>query len=173
MRTLWSPWRMKYMVGKVKSEDCIFCRATKQADGPENLVVWRGNYTFIILNLYPYTSGHAMVVPYEHKDSVEDLDPATRAEMMELITMLMRALRVVYSPHAFNIGANIGAAAGAGIAAHVHMHVVPRWSGDTNFMSTVGETRVVPEVPSETYRRIRRQMEKDLGDPGALPPSTL
>jgi ATP adenylyltransferase len=153
---------MKYMIGNVKSEDCLFCRSVKQADGPENLVVWRGKYAFIILNLYPYTSGHAMVVPYDHSDSIEDLRPESRAEMMELITVLMRALRTVYKPHAFNIGANIGAAAGAGIAAHVHIHVVPRWNGDTNFMSTIGETRVVPEVPSETYRRLRRQIESDL-----------
>ena len=162
MRTLWSPWRMKYIIGQVKSEDCIFCRALKQEDGPENLIVWRGNYTFIILNLYPYTSGHAMVVPYEHRDSLEDLDPEVRAEMMELITSLMRSLRSIYNPQAFNIGGNIGAAAGAGIAAHVHLHVVPRWAGDTNFMSTIGETRVVPEIPSETYRRLRKQLKKDL-----------
>lgn len=162
MKTLWSPWRMKYIIGQVKSEDCIFCRALKQEDGPENLVVWRARYSFIILNLYPYTSGHAMVVPYEHKDSLEDLDAGVRAEMMELITALMRSLRTIYNPQAFNIGANIGAAAGAGIAAHVHLHVVPRWSGDTNFMSTIGETRVVPEIPTETYRRLRKQLEKDL-----------
>lgn len=162
MRTLWSPWRMKYIIGHVKSEDCIFCKALKQADGPENLVVWRGRYAFIILNLYPYSSGHAMVVPFEHKDSLEDLEPEVRAEMMELIAALMRALRSVYNPQAFNVGANIGAAAGAGIAAHVHVHVVPRWAGDTNFMSTVGETRVVPEVPSETFRRLREQLQSDL-----------
>jgi ATP adenylyltransferase len=162
MRTLWSPWRMKYMIGNVASEDCLFCRAVKQADGPENLVVWRSKHAFIILNLYPYTSGHSMVVPYDHSDSIEDLRPEVRAEMMELMAMLMRALRAIYKPQAFNIGANIGAAAGAGIAAHVHLHVVPRWSGDTNFMSTIGETRVVPEVPAETYRRLRRQIEADL-----------
>ena len=155
---------MKYVAGgAVKTEDCVFCRAIKQADGPENLIVWRGKYSFIILNLFPYTSGHAMVVPYEHIDSIEDLASETRSEMMEFIAILMRALRAVYSPQAFNIGANIGAAAGAGIAAHVHMHIVPRWSGDTNFMSTIGETRVIPEAPAETYRRIHRQIEKDLG----------
>jgi ATP adenylyltransferase len=162
MKTLWSPWRMKYIIGQVKSEDCIFCRALKQEDGPENLVVWRGKFSFIILNLYPYTNGHSMVVPYEHRDTLEDLDSEVRAEMMELITALMRSLRSIYNPQAFNIGANIGAAAGAGIAAHVHLHVVPRWNGDTNFMSTVGETRVVSEVPAETYRRLRKQLEKDL-----------
>jgi ATP adenylyltransferase len=153
---------MKYMIGQVKSEDCVFCRALKQQDGPENLIVWRGKYSFIILNLYPYTSGHAMVVPFEHKDTLEDLEPEVRAEMMEFIAALMRSLRAVYNPQAFNMGANIGAAAGAGIAAHVHLHVVPRWAGDTNFMSTVGETRVVPELPADTYRRLRKQLEKDL-----------
>jgi ATP adenylyltransferase len=153
---------MKYIIGHVKSKDCVFCRALKQEDGPDNLIVWRGKYSFIILNLYPYTSGHAMVVPFEHKDSLEDLDPHVRAEIMELIAALMRSLRVVYDPQAFNIGANIGAAAGAGIAAHVHVHVVPRWNGDTNFMSAIGQTRVVPEVPEETYKRVRAQLEKDL-----------
>jgi ATP adenylyltransferase len=153
---------MKYIIGQVKSIDCIFCRALKQVDGVENLIVWRGKYAFIILNLYPYTSGHSMVVPYEHKDSLEDLDPEVRAEMMELIAAVMRSLRTIYNPDAFNIGANIGAAAGAGIAAHVHLHVVPRWTGDTNFMSTVGETRVVPEVPSETFLRLSQQLHQDL-----------
>jgi ATP adenylyltransferase len=154
---------MKYIAGQVKKEDCVFCRALKQEDGEENLIVWRGKYSFIILNLYPYTSGHAMVVPFEHKDSLEDLEPAVRAEMMELIAALMRCLRGLYNPDAFNIGANIGAAAGAGIAAHVHLHVVPRWTGDTNFMTTVGETRVVPEVPAVTFRRVSKRLKEELG----------
>lgn len=165
MRTLWSPWRKKYIEGGGKSEGCVFCTAAAQADGVENLVVWRGEFSYIILNLFPYTSGHAMVVPFEHINSIEDLRSEVRAEMMELIACLMHALRKVYSPEGFNLGANIGGSAGAGIAEHVHLHVVPRWSGDTNFMTTVGEVRVVPETPEETYRRVRRQLEIEMGGP--------
>ncbi len=160
MQTLWTPWRMKYMMDPVKSAECVFCRAVKQADGADNLVVLRGEKAFVILNRYPYTSGHIMVVPYEHQPSFEDLDSATRAEIMELMNTMMVSLRAIYNPSAFNIGANIGEAAGAGIAAHVHLHVVPRWSGDNNFMATIGETRVLPEALADTYRRIRRQLEK-------------
>lgn len=160
MQTLWTPWRMKYMMDPVKSAECVFCRAVKQADGTDNLVVLRGEKAFVILNRYPYTSGHVMVVPYEHQPSFENLDSATRAEIMELMNTMMVSLRAIYSPSAFNIGANIGEAAGAGIAAHVHLHVVPRWSGDNNFMATIGETRVLPEALADTYRRIRRQLEK-------------
>ncbi len=160
MQTLWTPWRMKYMMDHEKSAECVFCRAIRQADGPDNLIVYRGEKAFIILNRYPYTSGHVMIVPFEHQPSFENLDSATRAEIMELMNISMISLRAIYNPAAFNMGANIGEAAGAGIAAHVHLHVVPRWAGDNNFMATIGETRVLPEALPDTYRRIRRQLEK-------------
>ena len=157
MDHLWSPWRMKYIQQNEPPAGCVFCLAAQQADDRENLVVVRGKYSFVILNRYPYTSGHLMVVPYLHKSSIEDLDQETRQEMIEQVSQAMGVLRNVYQPEAFNFGANIGAAAGAGIAEHVHIHLVPRWSGDTNFMSTVGETRVLPEDLAETYRRIHEQ----------------
>ncbi|WP_298002633.1 HIT domain-containing protein [Anaerolinea thermophila] len=165
MQTLWSPWRMRYMMDNNKTETCIFCDALRQPDGVENLIVWRGEKSFVILNRYPYTTGHVMVVPVAHVDSLEKLDSATRSEMMELMTEMMILLRDEYHPEAFNLGANIGAAAGAGIAEHVHLHIVPRWQGDTNFMSTIGETRVIPEDLTETYRRIRVRVDERLRKP--------
>jgi ATP adenylyltransferase len=155
MDYLWSPWRMKYIQAHQTGDACIFCQAAQREDGPENLIVKRGEHCFVILNRYPYTSGHLMVVPFEHVPSLENLRPADRAEMMDLISAAMAALRRVYNPEAFNLGANIGAAAGAGVAGHFHIHVVPRWMGDTNFMSTVGETRVLPEALEDTYRRLK------------------
>ncbi|HHY89195.1 MAG TPA: HIT domain-containing protein [Chloroflexi bacterium] len=154
MNYLWSPWRMKYILKHEPRSGCIFCKALECEDGPENLIVHRGERAFIILNRYPYTSGHAMVVPYAHQPSYEQLDPETRAEMMELVTRITGVLRALYQPEGFNMGANIGAAAGAGVAGHVHFHIVPRWAGDTNFMTSLSNTRVLPEGLEETYRRI-------------------
>jgi len=125
-----------------------------QSNDADNLIVYRGKNAFVILNRYPYTSGHLLVVANAHRPSIEDLDVESRSEMMELTTTSMRVIRKVYQPEAFNLGANIGEAAGAGIAGHVHLHVVPRWGGDTNFMSTLAETRVLPEELNETFRRI-------------------
>ncbi len=124
-------------------------------DNEENLIVFRGKSSYVIMNRFPYTSGHVLVIPYAHENNLEVLDMATRAEMMELATKTMTILGGIYHPHGFNFGANIGSAAGAGIAPHVHLHIVPRWDGDTNFMSSLGETRVLPEALEETYRRVR------------------
>lgn len=154
MNYLWSPWRMKYIQNH-DEEGCVFCNVQAQPDSPENLIVFRGRRAFVILNRYPYTSGHLMVVPTDHQPSFEDLSTETRAEVMELITECIQVLRMVYKPEAFNVGANIGSVAGAGIAGHVHMHVVPRWGGDTSFMSSIAETRVLPESLEETLRRVR------------------
>jgi ATP adenylyltransferase len=152
MKRLWAPWRMKFI--EEKTEGCVFCNVQQQPDGPENLIVFRGQHSFAILNRYPYTSGHLLVVANQHLPSLEDLDAETRAEMMESATRAMRVLRVVYQPEAFNVGANIGKAAGAGITGHVHMHVVPRWTADSNFMLTLAETRVLPEGLDDTYRKV-------------------
>ena len=146
---------MEYIENNTKEEGCIFCIAQAKEDSAENLIAQRGEHAFVILNRYPYTSGHLMVVPLEHKATLEELDPRTRAEMMELAALCMTVLRNVYNPQAFNMGANIGEAAGAGVKEHVHIHIVPRWAGDTNFMSTVGETRVLPELLADTYQRIK------------------
>lgn len=159
MDTLWSPWRMKYMMRQERSEECIFCKAAAEEAGVENLVVLRRKTAFVILNRYPYTTGHIMIVPYVHVDTIEALDSAARGEMMDLMAEMMIMLRELYHPQAFNIGANIGMEAGAGIAGHVHLHVVPRWAGDTNFMSTIGETRVLPEELVDTFQRIRERLK--------------
>ncbi len=146
---------MTYIENHAKEQGCVFCDAQAQADSAENLIAFRGERAYVILNRFPYTSGHLMVVPFEHKPNLEELEPATRAEMMELTARCMTALRQVYQSPAFNMGANIGEAAGAGVVEHVHIHIVPRWNGDTNFMSSLAETRVLPETLEETYRRVR------------------
>ena len=160
MKRLWASWRMKYITKATKESGCIFCNALAKSDNAENLVVMRGERAFVILNKFPYTSGHVMVAPLAHCPNLEDLDPPTRAEMMELATRCMATLRKVYAPQAFNMGANIGEAAGAGVPGHVHLHIVPRWNGDTNFMSTVGNVRVLPEDLEDTHRRILAAWEK-------------
>jgi ATP adenylyltransferase len=152
MKRLWAPWRIKLF--ESKTTGCVFCKVYKQTDGPKNLVIFRGKRCFVILNRYPYTSGHMMVVANDHRPSLEDLDAEMRAEMMELATRAMVVLRSVYHPDAFNLGANIGEAAGAGVAGHVHLHVVPRWTGDANFMMTLAETKVMNEALEDTYARI-------------------
>jgi ATP adenylyltransferase len=155
MNHLWSPWRMTYIENHGKEESCIFCSAQAQEDGPTNLIVHRGRLAYVILNRYPYTSGHVMVVPFEHRPNFEELNPTTRAEMMELASLSMGILRKIYNSQAFNMGANVGEAAGAGVKEHVHIHVVPRWIGDTNFMSSLAETRVLPEILEDTWKRVR------------------
>ncbi len=154
MKHLWSPWRMRY-INEFKKDGCVFCAALQQEDGSENLIVARGERAFVIMNAYPYTSGHLMVLPYQHAPDLSDLDSETRAEMFELVTKASQVLREIYSPEGFNIGINMGEAAGAGIEEHIHIHVVPRWMGDTNFMTAVGQTRVLPEALEETFRRVK------------------
>ena len=143
---------MKYI--QKQPDGCVFCDVQAQRDGPDTLVVFRGQAAFVILNRYPYTSGHLMVVANTHLPSLEDLAPQIRAEMMELVARCMQVLRKAYRPEGFNIGANIGEVAGAGVAGHVHIHVIPRWKGDANFMSTAADTRVLPESLEESYGRV-------------------
>lgn len=163
MNYLWSPWRMDYLQ-QGKKESCIFCVALLTPDGPENLIVARASQSYVILNRYPYTSGHLMVVPLSHESSLEHLVRSARAEMMELATRAMHVLGSEYDPQGFNLGVNVGEAAGAGIADHVHMHVVPRWNGDTNFMSSISQTRVLPEMLEDTYWRVRKAWEQSRDD---------
>jgi ATP adenylyltransferase len=129
-------------------------------DGADNLIAFRGERAYVILNRYPYTSGHVMVNPFEHKSLLDELDIATRAEMMELTSQCTNVLRDIYKPQGFNIGVNMGEAAGAGVLGHVHIHIVPRWKGDTNFMSAVGQTRVLPEALEATYERVKNEFQK-------------
>lgn len=146
---------MEYIENHNKQKGCVFCDMQAMEDGPDNLIVYRGQLAFVILNRFPYTSGHVMVVPFAHKPNLEALDPAARGEMMELTSRATTVLHEIYDTEAFNIGINIGEAAGAGIKEHVHIHIVPRWNGDTNFMSTLSETRVLPEALEDTWRRVR------------------
>jgi ATP adenylyltransferase len=161
MDRIWSPWRYRYVSKATSSgsaEDCVFCRvaaANNLIDDQGNYVLLRAERNFLILNLYPYTSGHLMVVPYEHVANLADAAPETLTEMMHLTARADAALRSVYKPGGINIGMNIGKCAGAGIAGHIHMHALPRWEGDTNFMATIGETRVLPEDLESSYVRLR------------------
>lgn len=161
MDYLWSPWRKEYIMQNETPPGCIFCNALKKTDDENNLIVARGERAFVILNRFPYTSGHIMVVPFEHQPSFEDVAAPTRAEIMELITRCMQVLREIYNPDGFNIGANIGTVAGAGVADHTHFHVVPRWCGDTSFMSTLAGTRVLPESLEDTYQRLRQAWNRN------------
>ena len=145
---------MKYVQGDVEPMECVFCHELSRKHDGESLIVHRGKSAFVLLNRYPYTTGHLMVVPFSHTSSLDLLDQDTRAELIELTTHAVEVLKKIYKPDGFNIGANIGSAAGAGVAGHVHIHVVARWIGDTNFMSTLGETRVLPEELEITYQRI-------------------
>ena len=155
MDHLWSPWRYRYVQKELPDTGCVFCRIAAEDRDEENLLIYRGKVSFVMMNLYPYTTGHMMVVPYQHVDSLEGVPNDTLEEIIRLARDSQRHLREVYKPTGFNIGMNLGESAGAGIAEHIHMHVLPRWSGDTNFMTTVGETRVLPEELPTTYRKLR------------------
>ncbi len=150
---------MEYIRGE-KRKECIFCAELNLTDGPENLIVSRGPLTFVILNRFPYTCGHLMVVPYIHKATLEELDVQTRSEIMENAVLAIAVLKKEYQPQGFNLGFNIGEAAGAGVLDHVHFHIVPRWGGDTNFMSTLGDTRVLPELLENTYQRVKKTWDE-------------
>ncbi len=156
MERLWSPWRLAYVSGTSESKGCVFCLGREDAT---SLVLFRGETCFVILNLFPYNNGHLMVVPYRHVATLADSTPSELEELMLLTRRAEMALTEVYPPQGLNVGMNLGRPAGAGIADHLHVHVVPRWTGDTNFMSTVSSTRVLPEELPVTYRRIRKAWE--------------
>ncbi len=147
---------MMYIQSHRNETDCVFCVEAARSDGPQNLIFHRGQHAYGILNRYPYTSGHLMLVPYAHEATLFGLNQTARAELMELANQAIEVLQQVYKPQGFNIGINIGEAAGAGIIDHIHVHVVPRWGGDTNFMSSLAQTRVLPESLEETYHRVRQ-----------------
>jgi ATP adenylyltransferase len=155
MDYLWSPWRYQYVQKTIPDRGCIFCRHAAGENDEENLVVYRGKNNYIVLNLYPYTTGHLMVVPYEHVDSLTRASTETLEEMMLLAQQSQRHLQAIYKPTGFNLGMNLGESAGAGIAEHIHMHVLPRWSGDTSFITTISETRVLPEELPITWRKLK------------------
>lgn len=155
MDRLWTPWRLAYVTAAAAEDPgCVFCAVGDQGPGPDSLVVYRGAHCFVILNLYPYNNGHLMVVPARHVGRLAVLTPEELDELMRLTRAAEMALDARYHPHGFNMGLNLGKPAGAGVLDHLHMHVVPRWNGDTNFMTVVGETRVLPETLDETARQL-------------------
>jgi len=163
MDHIWTPWRYAYVTGTggEKATGCIFCDCARQRneDDEKSRIVYRGKHCFIILNTYPYTSGHVMVVPFQHVDELRKLSPDAATELMALCQRMEDVLRSLYKPEGINLGMNIGKAAGAGIAGHIHMHVLPRWTADANFMSVVGETRVLPEALEVTWKRITEALK--------------
>jgi len=162
MDHLWSPWRYAYVSqAQPPPSGCIFCEKAAQNRDGENYILHRGRLNFVMLNLYPYTTGHMMMAPYAHWATLEEADPEALGEMIRLTRAAERHLRAVYRPAGLNIGMNIGACAGAGVAGHIHMHILPRWAGDSNFMSTVAETRVMPEDLEVTYRKLLEQFHSE------------
>ena len=155
MDYLWTPWRYQYITQPTEDVGCVFCAAGEAKDDRAWLVAYRGARNFVILNRYPYTSGHIMVVPYEHVATLEDAADETLVELIRLARQSERHLRAIYQPEGLNMGINLGRSAGAGIAGHLHLHVLPRWRGDTSFMTVVGETRVVPEDLEVTWAKLR------------------
>jgi ATP adenylyltransferase len=155
MKHLWSPWRYEYVSSASKQDECIFCSALQQADSDESLILYRAKKNFILLNRYPYNNGHLMIAPYQHIANPVDADAETVAEMMLLSQRALKALQEVYHPDGFNMGMNLGRYAGAGVESHYHMHILPRWDGDTNFMGTIAETRVIPESFSMTLTKLK------------------
>ena len=156
MDFIWSPWRYDYLAsGGVKAPSCVFCVGEDRTHDAERLIVFRGTHNFVILNLFPYTSGHLMVAPYEHLDTIVSAKADQLTEMMQLSQKSIAVLQKLYRADGFNLGMNLGSAAGAGVREHFHLHVVPRWIGDASFMTIVGETRVLPEELQKTYERIK------------------
>lgn len=162
MDYLWTPWRMAYLKGDLPptTNECIFCaKATTDDDSVEH-ILYRGEYCFVALNRFPYNNGHLMVIPYRHVGDLSELAADARDELMAITQGALRVLRAAYNPEGFNIGINLGSAAGAGIAEHLHQHIVPRWSGDTNYMTVVGHTRVIPEWIDEMYGHLKPLWEQ-------------
>lgn len=155
MDYLWTPWRSTYISSKNNSPDCIFCKAAASSDDEATLVVHRAKHNFVLLNRYPYTNGHMMIAPYAHMSRLQSLDETVTSEMMGLARVAESVLEKVYAPHGLNFGLNLGEAAGAGIEQHLHLHALPRWKGDANFMTSIGNARIIPEMLDETYRKVK------------------
>ena len=159
MDVLWSPWRYNYIVGGAADDaavSCVFCDIINSpASDEEKFILKRAGFNFVVLNIYPYATAHLLIVPYEHLANLDKADKNTTDEMMDLAKQCQTALRYVYEPHGFNMGLNFGKAAGAGVASHFHMHVLPRWYGDINFMTSIAETRTLPETLETTYAKLK------------------
>ncbi len=159
MERLWAPWRIDYILSQ-KPPGCIFCDKPKENNDEENLILYRGKYNFIIMNAYPYNNGHMMVVPYRHTATLSGWSPEEQQELMDLADMAVELLRRLMRPDGFNLGINMGLVAGAGVADHIHLHVVPRWNGDTNFMPVLSDTRVISEHLRATYQKLKKTLDE-------------
>lgn len=157
INNLWAPWRMRYIETEDEVSDCIFCVKPAQKLDTENLILWRGESAFIIMNKFPYNNGHLMVVPYRHLQNITDLSEAESSEIHHLTGRCVTAMEKVLKAQGFNIGINLGRIAGAGIDQHIHYHVVPRWQGDTNFMPVIGASKVISQALEESYQRLREE----------------
>lgn len=155
MDFLWSPWRYQYVANIHNADGCVFCIDASTAKDAERLILFRGQDHFIILNLFPYTCGHLLIAPYRHLSALSEFSAEQNLELMELTQRAVAALRKIYRPDGFNLGMNLGKCAGAGIDQHLHLHIVPRWCGDANFMTVSGETRVLPEALQTTYLKLK------------------
>jgi ATP adenylyltransferase len=171
MKQLWSPWRINYIRG-VRPPDCVFCSAPQGPSSVESLVLFRGRFSYVMMNRYPYTNGHLMIIPYAHLALLTDVPPAAQVEMLQAVNMSIEVLQEVMNPQGFNVGLNLGASAGAGIRDHLHYHVVPRWVGDTNFMGVIGETNVIVEGLPECFAQLKPAFDCRCGpaDPNAFRP---
>ena len=156
MDQIWSPWRYRFITEGAPKDGCVFCRIVETPEkDEENFVVHRAQHNFVVLNLFPYTAGHMLIIPNAHVSTLGSAHPETTDEMMRLTRVAETALQDVYRPQGINLGMNLGAAAGAGIAQHIHMHILPRWAGDANFLSTIGETRMLPEELPVTWSKLK------------------
>ncbi|MFC1489959.1 HIT domain-containing protein [Candidatus Latescibacterota bacterium] len=158
---LWAPWRMKYIeeIDTSDSDGCIFCEKPQETEDEDNLIVHRGKKCFVMLNKFPYNNGHLLIIPYSHTSELSGLDSETMLEIMKTVDLVVEAIKSIMRPDGFNVGMNLGRSAGAGIAEHLHMHVVPRWNGDTNFMPVIGGTKVISESLEDSYKKIRKAIK--------------
>jgi ATP adenylyltransferase len=159
-RPLWAPWRVEYVEGPRSDERCIFCAPEETTRDRERLILFRGRAAYVLMNRYPYSPGHLMIAPFAHRARIDELDGATQSELMALLASASRILETTYNCDGLNVGANLGAAAGAGFAEHVHFHLVPRWRGDVNFMTTVGDIRVIPTHIERSFDELAPEFAK-------------
>lgn len=160
LERLWAPWRSAYVGQPEGNNGCFLCENPAQDDDAVTYIVSRAPYAFAILNIYPYNSGHLMVAPYRHIGEIEELEVAEQRDMLDLVHKCLQALRHAFNPHGFNVGMNLGRVAGAGLPGHLHVHIVPRWQGDTNFMPVIAEAKVVSEALDVTYHKVRQALGK-------------
>jgi len=165
---LWAPWRMKYILSakEGKEKGCIFCTRYPQDDDKNNLILYRGETAFVIMNRFPYNNGHVMIVPYRHSGDIHDLSDEEKLEMMDITQLCLKVLDEVMQPHGYNIGMNLGRVSGAGVLDHLHSHIVPRWNGDTNFMPVIGNTKVISEALDKSYDKLKIVFDRKKAERG-------